>query len=273
MIKINKLFPLILVACMSISLVHSQEGSFKIGNIKYDYNNLEFSFSERSADVTFKIGKFSLSTSNTSAGFSLDGRDTGNIKVGPSKVQIQNVNLSAYDRTTRDNVQFDLGSFRFDLNQFSFDLDDLNNPNEVDLAFNMKLTASNIVLDLSQVVSFPPDVQQIFDQIGNIDKLSLNRATISTSYNSSNLFRFDVDGMTSLANIKISVAAIVDEIYPEKTQFQACTLTISNLSPEVNNMVSMIQNQTGFPIPMANGSITFDVKDMLNAGQNPFGGF
>ena len=61
----------------------------------------------------------------------------------------------------------------------------------------------------------------------NIDKLALNRATISTSYNSSKLFRFDVDGMTSLANIKIIVSAIVDEMYPEKTQFQACSLTIS----------------------------------------------
>jgi hypothetical protein len=38
-------------------------------------------------------------------------------------------------------------------------------------------------------------------------------------------------------------------------------------------MIAMIQTQTGFPIPMANGSITFDIKDMLNAGQNPFGGY
>ena len=158
-------------------------------------------------------------------------------------------------------------------NQFNFDIDDIENPNLEDLAFNMKLTASNIILDLSQIRSFPPDVQQIFEQIGTIDELALNRATISTSYNSSKLFRFDIDGMTSLANIKITVSAIVDEIYPEKTQFQACSLTISNLSPEVNKIVSMIQTQTGFPIPMTNGSITFDVKDMLNAGQNPFGGF
>ena len=52
-----------------ISLVFTQEGSFKIGNIKYDYNNLEFSLSERQADVSIKIGKFSMSTSNTSAFF------------------------------------------------------------------------------------------------------------------------------------------------------------------------------------------------------------
>ena len=269
--KINRLLSFFVVLYLPISLIYSQQGSFKIGNIKYDYNNLEFSFSEDLGDVTFKIGKFSLSTANTAASFSKNR--TGEISIGPSKVQIQNVSLDAYNRGTRENVQFDLGSFRFDLNQFSFDLDDYNNPNLGDLAFNMKLTASNIILDLSQIKTFPQDIQQIFDQIGNIDKLALNRATISTSYNSSKLFRFNVDGMTSLANIKITISAVVDEMYPEKTQFQACTLTISNLSPEVNNMIAMIQTQTGFPIPMANGSITFDIKDMLNAGQNPFGGF
>ena len=267
----HRAFSFIIMICFYISLAYSQQGSFKIGNIKYDYNNLEFSFSQEPGDVTFKIGKFSLSTSNTSASFS--ERKGGDINIGPSKVQIQNVTLDAYNRATRENIDFNLGSFRFDLNQFSFDLDDYESPNLKDLAFNMKLTASNIILDLSQVKSFPPDIQQIFDQIGNIDKLALNRATINTSYNSSRLFRFDVDGMTSLANIKITVSAIVDEIYPEKTQFQACTLTISNLSPEVNKMIAMIQTQTGFPIPMANGSITFDIKDMLNAGQNPFGGY
>ena len=69
------------------------------------------------------------------------------------------------------------------MNQFTFDLNNfLNSPPE-DLAFNMKLTANNIILDLSHINSFPPEVQQIFDQIGRIDKLSLNRATINTSYN------------------------------------------------------------------------------------------
>ena len=269
--KVHRAFSFIVMICFFISLAYSQQGSFKIGNIKYDYNNLEFSFSEGSDDITFKIGRFSLSTSNTAASISKNG--SSDINIGPSKVQIQNVSLDAYNRGSRENVKFDLGSFRFDLNQFSFDLDDYNQPNLENLAFNMKLTASNIILDLSHVKSFPPEIQQIFEQIGNIDKLALNRATISTSYNSSKLFRFDVDGMTSLANIKITVSAIVDEMYPEQTQFQACSLTISNLSPEVNNMIAMIQTQTGFPIPMANGSITFDVKDMLNAGQNPFGGF
>ena len=76
-----------------LSLVFSQEGSFKIGNIKHDYNNLEFSFSERKADVSIKIGKFSMSTSNTSAGFSNNG--SNDISIGPSKVQIQNVFIDA----------------------------------------------------------------------------------------------------------------------------------------------------------------------------------
>ena len=39
----------IILKCFSIifcliSLAFTQEGSFKIGNIKYDYNNIEFSF-------------------------------------------------------------------------------------------------------------------------------------------------------------------------------------------------------------------------------------
>tara|TARA_B100000674_G_scaffold407150_1_gene354263 strand:+ start:376 stop:1182 length:807 start_codon:yes stop_codon:yes gene_type:complete len=254
-----------------ISLVFTQEGSFKSGNIKYEVNNLEFLFSDKVADVSFKLGKFSTSNSNQSIFVSNDG--SADLSLGPSKIQIQNMFIDILNKNTRENVEFNLGSFRFDVNKFDFEMNDFYKPSLEDLVFNMKLTASNIILDLSQIKSFPADVQQIFEQIGTIDELALNRATINTSYNSSKLFRFDVDGMTSLANIKITISAIVDEIYPEKTQFQACSLTISNLSPEVNKMVAMIQTQTGFPIPMANGSITFDVKDMLNAGQNPFGGF
>ena len=62
-------------------------------------------------------------------------------------------------------------------------------------------------------------------------------------------------------------------MFPERSTFQACSLTISNLSPEVNSMIGMIQAETGIIMPMVNGSMTFDVKDMLNAGQIPFGGF
>ena len=67
----------------------------------------------------------------------------------------------------------------------------------------MKLTANNITLDLSGMNDFPHEIQEIFEKIGRIDQLSLNRATINTSYNSSKQFRFSIDGMTSLANIKI----------------------------------------------------------------------
>ncbi|MAA51069.1 MAG: hypothetical protein CMG76_00820 [Candidatus Marinimicrobia bacterium] len=254
-----------------ISLVFTQEGSFKSGNIKYDVNNLEYIYSDRLVDVSFKLGKFSISNSSQSVIVSNNGYT--DISLGPSKIQIQNMFIDVLNKNNRENIEFDLGSFRFDVNKFDFEMNDIYKPDLEDLVFNMKLTASNIILDLSQIKSFPPDVQQIFEQIGTIDELTLNRATINTSYNSSKLFRFNVDGMTNLANVKITVSAIVNEMFPEKTQFQACSLTLNNLSPELNKMVSMIQTQTGFPIPMTNGSITFDVKDMLNAGQNPFGGF
>ena len=62
--KVHRAFSFIVMICFFISLAYPQQGSFKIGNIKYDYNNLEFSFAEGSDDITFKIGRFSLSTSN-----------------------------------------------------------------------------------------------------------------------------------------------------------------------------------------------------------------
>jgi hypothetical protein len=270
----NKLFTVFFIVSMMISFTWSQTGSFKIGSIKYDYNNLELSFSEEPGygeSITLNIGKFSLSTSNSGVEFSDHG--AGEIHMGPSKVIIQNVDFDIYNNRTRENVKFDLGSFRFDLNQLNFESSNFGNSPPEDVAFIMKLTANNITLDLSGMNDFPHEIQEIFEKIGRIDQLSLNRATINTSYNSSKQFRFSIDGMTSLANIKINVLATVNEMFPERSTFQACSLTISNLSPEVHRMIGMIQAETGFPIPMTNGSITFDVKDMLNAGQNPFGGF
>ena len=88
---INRLLSFITIICFSISLGYSQQGSFKIGNIKYDYNNLEFSFSEGPGDVTFKIGKFSSSTSNTAASFSQNG--TGDINIGHQKCKFKMYHL------------------------------------------------------------------------------------------------------------------------------------------------------------------------------------
>jgi hypothetical protein len=275
----KKLLAGFFIISMVISFIFPQTGSFKIGSIKYDYNNLEFSFSEGNSygrdahgqSVTVKIGKFSLSTSNSGAELSDNGR--GGMHIGPSKVLIQNVDFDIYNNSTRENVKFDLGSFRFDLNQLNFDLNNFGNSPPEDVAFNIKLTANNITLDLSGVSDLPYEIQELFEKIGRLDQLSLSRATINTSYNSSKLFRFNVDGMTSLANIKINVSATVNEMFPERSVFQACSLTISNLSPEVQRMIGVLQAETGFIMPMVNGSVTFDIKDMLNAGQNPFGGF
>ena len=275
----RKLFTGFFIISMVISFIFPQTGSFNIGSIKYDYNNLEFSFSEGNSygmdahgqSVTVKIGKFSLSTSNSGAEFSDNG--AGGMHIGPSRVLIQNVDFDIYNNSTRENIKFNLGSFRFDLNELNFDLDNFGNSLPEDLEFNIKLTANNVMLDLSGVRELPSEIRELFEKIGRLDELSLSRATISTSYNSSKLFRFNVDGMTSLANIKINVSATVNEMFPEKSVFQTCSLTISNLSPEVHRMIGVLQAETGFIMPMINGSITFDIKDMLNAGQNPFGGF
>ena len=55
----NKLFTVFFIVSMMISFTWSQTGSFKIGSIKYDYNNLELSFSEEPGygeSITLNIG-------------------------------------------------------------------------------------------------------------------------------------------------------------------------------------------------------------------------
>ena len=76
--------------------------------------------------------------------------------------------------------------------------------------------------------------------------------------------------ITSLANFKIDIQATINEQYPEKSNYQAFKLTISNLSKESQAMIALMQEQSGVVIPIQNGAIIFDVKDMLNMGQNPF---
>ena len=103
-----------------------------------------------------------------------------------------------------------------------------------------------------------------------INKISIKRANINTSYNNRNLFKFYLDGITSLAHFNIDIQATINEQYPEKSNYQAFKLTISNLSKESQSILALVQAQSGVIIPMQNGSITFDIKDMLNMGQNPF---
>ena len=68
------------------SLAFMQEGMFKYGSSKYDLNNLEFSFSDKVADISIKIGKFSTSNSNQSILISKNG--SADISIGQSKMQI-----------------------------------------------------------------------------------------------------------------------------------------------------------------------------------------
>ena len=132
-------------------------------------------------------------------------------------------------------------------------------------------STNNINLDLSSVSNFPPEIETFLTQIGMpINKISITRANINTSYNNRNLFKFDLDGITNLANFNIDIQATINEQYPEKSNYQAFKLTISNLSKESQEMLALIQAQSGMVMPMQNGAITFDIKDMLNMGQNPF---
>jgi len=255
------------------TFLFSERGSFSVGNIKYDYNNVEFSFSERDISMKFDIGKVQFSTSNTGFEFIDDGPyESLSLKIGPSKVLLQNIDYEVtyrdyYNDYTTNNAKFNLGTFRFDLNEFEVDYSD-NGPGD-DIpeinSLNTKLTTNNITLDLSGV-RFDRYTEERLRQLGNFNReLKLNRATISANY-SSNQFKFSVDAMTSLGNLKINFMASINEYNPELSVCQAAIVTISNLSPEAQNLINLIQAENpSVLLPMVNGSITFDLKDMINA--------
>ena len=248
-----------------VSGLYSDEVTFKIGNIKYDYNNLEFTYTGREGTATFNVGKLSFSTQNSGFEFN-EVNENAKLDVGPSKLILQNLNLDFFENYSRNSVKFDLGTLKFDIMDCSFDVMRGDEPSINN--FNAKFSTSNVNLDLSNVLNFPPEAQEILNQLGmRIDKLSINRANINTSYNQSNQFKFDLDGSTSLANFKINVQATVNEQYPERSNFQMCKLTVNNLSKEAQAVLGLVQAQTGVIIPMQNGSIVFDVKDMLNMSQ------
>ena len=75
--------------------------------------------------------------------------------------------------------------------------------------------------------------------------------------------------MTNLASFKVNILATINEQYPDKSNFQICKITISNLSKEAQSMIDLLQAQSGMVIPVQNGAIIFDIKDMLNMGQIP----
>ena len=250
------------------SPVFGDEVTFKIGNVKYDYNNLELTYTGRDATATFTMGKFSFSTMDSGFEFN-DLNENARLDVGPSKLVLQNLNLDFFENYSRNNIKFDLGTLRFDITECDFDVIRGDQPNIN--SFNAKFSTNNINLDLSSVSNFPPEIEAFLTQIGMpINKISITRANINTSYNNRNLFKFDLDGITNLANFNIDIQATINEQYPEKSNYQAFKLTISNLSKESQAMLALIQAQSGMVMPMQNGSITFDIKDMLNMGQNPF---
>ena len=268
----NKLHSILFILMMG-TFLFSERGSFSVGNIKYDYNNVEFSFSERDVSMKFDIGKVQFSTSNTGFEFIDDGPyESLSLKIGPSKVLLQNIDYEVtyrdyYNDYTTNNAKFNLGTFRFDLNEFEVDYSD-NGPGD-DIpeinSLNTKLTTNNITLDLSGV-RFDRYTEERLRQLGNFNReLKLNRATISANY-SSNQFKFSVDAMTSLGNLKINFMASINEYNPELSVCQAAIVTISNLSPEAQNLINLIQAENpSVLLPMVNGSITFDLKDMINA--------
>ena len=259
---------LYIISTLFISIFFADEFIFKIGNIKYDYSNLEFTYTGREGSATFTIGKFSFSTMNSDFQFD-EISENARLEVGPSKVVLQNLNIDIFENHTRNNIKFDLGTLRFDVTECDFDVIKGDKPRIN--SFNAKFSTNDINLDLSNVLNFPQEAEGFFSQHGiRLDKISINRANINTSYDERNLFKFDMNGITSLANIKINVLATINEQYPERSNFQICKLTISNLSEEMQTMIGAIQAQSGIVIPMQNGSITFDIKDMLNTGQTPF---
>ena len=84
----------------------------------------------------------------------------------------------------------------------------------------------------------------------------------------------DIETKITKHNNKVSelrrqISATINEQYPDKSNFQLCKITISNLSKEALSMIDLLQAQSGMVIPVQNGSIIFDIKDMLNMGQIP----
>ncbi len=267
----NKFYSILIVLTMA-TFLFSERGSFSVGNIKYDYNNVEFSFSERDVSMKFDIGKVQFSTANTGFEFIDDGPyESVSMKIGPSKVLLQNIDYEVtyrdyYNDYSTNHAKFNLGTFRFDLNEFEVDFAEKPGPDIPEIhSLNTKLTANNIVLDLSGVI-FDRYTEERLRQLGNVDReLKLNRATISANY-SSNQFKFSVDGMTSLGNIKINFMASINEYNPELSVCQSAMVTISNLSSEAQSLINLVQAENpSMIIPMVNGSITFDLKDIINA--------
>jgi len=105
---------LLFTSLFIFSLTLGDEVTFKIGNVKYDYNNLEFTYTGSEGIATFNVGKFSFSTMNSGFEFN-DLNENARLDVGPSKLILQNLDLNFLDNYSQNNIKFDLGTLKFDI--------------------------------------------------------------------------------------------------------------------------------------------------------------
>ena len=260
MIK-NKITLLKHALLIFMTFVFSEDFSYKIGKVKVDYNNIEFTFTDRDVTTNFYLRKLLLSTANTD--FSMDYKGENAIMhVGPSKLSIQGLNFDFFNNYSGDRLELDLGNLNFDVYECDFDVIRGREP-RINL-FNSKFSVSNINLDLSNFRA-NGDIEDLFRRIGTrINKLTINRATVTISYNRTNQLKVNFNGATNLGNLKIDILGTINERSPERSNFQIFDIKITNLSDELKRIIRTYELETGQRIPIHNGTVTLDFKDQFN---------
>ena len=250
----------------------SEQLEFNIGSARHDYSNIDFSYNGREGFLEFKLKKLSLSTMNSNSDISKNRSSIIQfIDSGPSKMLLQGLSIKLHDNYSNNSVKFDLGTMSLDITDFDvgYSVDDYGyNPiPEID-AFNVRFKISNLKLDLSRALNLPADAERMLEEIGiKIDEFSITRGSINTSYNETNNFIFNLDGYTSMANIDAEIRAKINQKNPNQSVFQVCKLVIRNLSDELITAIENMQKNSGIVIPIKNGAITYDMKEILNSGQ------
>jgi hypothetical protein len=97
-----------------------------------------------------------------------------------------------------------------------------------------------------------------------IDKLTINRANVTVSYNRTNKLKINLNGSTNLGNIKIDILGTINQQYPEYSNFQTFEIKLTNLSDELKRIIRTYEFETGNRIPLQNGSIILDLKNQFN---------
>lgn len=244
-----------------ITFIFTEDFSYKIGKIKLDYNNVEFTFNDRSTTANFNLKKLLLSTSDTDFFINNKG-DNAILHIGPSKLSIQGLVFSFFNHYSQNNFEFNLGNLNFDIYECDFDVIKGREP-RINL-FNSKFSLSNITLDLSNF-NITGQIEDFFRRMGTrIDKLTINRATVTISYNQTNKLKINLSGSTNLGNIKIDVLGTMNQQYPEYSNFQVFDIKLTNLSDELKRIIRTYEFETGNRIPLQNGNIVLDLKNQFN---------